>query len=188
MRCEKHFFIKGDTCTINKRSVSTDNREKNFRKCWKLCVYDQILVVQLHGYKLGARAKNVRCEKHFFVKVGACMINKRGVDTENSEQPSRKYQKLRVMGWRNIEIWDFWQETLMISMKEKSEELKLCLRLLVLLWGCILSKSRSALCPFFCRFFAIFCLKTSGFQTKNGKKNDKKMGTGHFGFFKSATG
>ena len=45
-----------------------------------------------------AGAKNVRCEKHFFVKGGTCMINKRGVNTENSEQSSRKYRKLRVRG------------------------------------------------------------------------------------------
>ena len=38
LKCEKHFFIKGDTGMMYKRGVDTENISQIFRKCRKLWV------------------------------------------------------------------------------------------------------------------------------------------------------
>ena len=53
----------------------------------KNCVfYDQIIVVELHGHKRVFPNKKLRCEKHFFIKAGKGIMNKRGVNTGNNNK------------------------------------------------------------------------------------------------------
>ena len=60
-----------------------------------------------------------------------------------------------------------------ISMKEESQELKLCCRPLVYVRGCVLSQSRTALWAFFCRFLPFFVWKLQVFKQKMVKKRQK---------------